>query len=702
MKEYTDTLIERLVGRWDTHTIVFDIETTAIDGDPSPHLPDNQVVCIAAYSAMAGKSWACHRDDGHPVLEFKEWLQNQHVAYGPIQLVAHNAKFDLGYLLRSPSFEYAFNLAVAGVWDTMVADYILSGQENKFSSLNSVAAEYLNTTEKKMDMEFPPDGAASIEKGKLLRYAKHDVTLTQAVQLAQLKRCSAEQRVLISVHGMALVGYTEMERRGLRLDMPFIRDQQATSRGIMTLAEDHIRAIGRDSFPPMTNDEADKINWTSSKTLSTVLHGVPGIKVKTRREVGKYMNGNPKYKTEEILLMPTSPLAGMYRESGKVPNETLGYPVNEKAIKTLLRKGGKLQGNCADYLNHLMEFRKHSKLYGTYWDGLPQKCPDPRHAVLHPSIHQVATNTARSSSSNPNGQNIPDLVREAIKPATGYEFLDVDFKQLEVCGLGLLTQDPVLLDDLNNGRDVHNETGKVVYPNKAMSKDERRDVKLCNFLTIYGGTAKTMAGALGLSLDLASRIQRAFYDRYRAVKVWQDDMIKQAKQGAFLPPVPRIIDGAQARVFKYVENHGRTITWHEQQAPKWMRSRKGGVGLTFSPTELKNYRVQSIATGDIAPMLVALTMLMLMDMRKAEGVTFNATAPSIMMNMAVHDSILLSCQKSDGLAERTFKALQGLAGRIIPKVFSEYLRTPINVPLRLDGEVKPTWYSPNNTKVLGN
>jgi hypothetical protein len=140
--------------------------------------------------------------------------------------------------------------------------------------------------------------------------------------------------------------------------------------------------------------------------------------------------------------------------------------------------------------------------------------------------------------------------------------------------------------------------------------------------------------------------------------------------------------------------------WNEKKNPTWMQKR-GGSGLGFQPTELKNYRVQCIATGDIAPIFVALAYLLLIELRNSHS-SDNQRNPDIKLTMVVHDSLLSQVRVGDKqLAERWFAGLQGLAGKGVKMAFKKLWNYDLTIPLRLDGERKMSW-GQKNPRVLGN
>ena len=61
--------------------------------------------------------------------------------------------------------------------------------------------------------------------------------------------------------------------------------------------------------------------------------------------------------------------------------------------------------------------------------------------------------------------------------------LEVDFSQLEVVGVALLSNDPVLKDDIRSGRDMHRRRAAQLFgiSEVAVTKDQRQIAKVLSF-----------------------------------------------------------------------------------------------------------------------------------------------------------------------------------------------------------------------------
>lgn len=177
----------------------------------------------------------------------------------------------------------------------------------------------------------------------------------------------------------------------------------------------------------------------------------------------------------------------------------------------------------------LLEYRTYKKLHSTYTQSLLELTDLP---WTKPNFNQALTITGRLSSSDPiNWQNIPrsednqwgTRLRECISAPAGYKFISADFSQIEYRMLAHLTQEPILLKAFREGKDVHDETGKMLGV-------ERRLGKTLNFGAIYGAHEKKIAKIAKCSVEEAAEFFARYWSRLPSVKAWIERMLWRARQ----------------------------------------------------------------------------------------------------------------------------------------------------------------------------
>jgi DNA polymerase I-like protein with 3'-5' exonuclease and polymerase domains len=151
------------------------------------------------------------------------------------------------------------------------------------------------------------------------------------------------------------------------------------------------------------------------------------------------------------------------------------------------------------------------------------------------------------------------------------------------------------------------------------------------------------------SLKRWEQIVEAFYEKYSALKRWQDENYKLVIRQGFL-----------------VNPTGRILTFHKHQ--------KENGGVMYNKAEVCNYPVQSLATADIVP----LAMVVISRRIQKEGLS-----NEVKLINQVHDSIILDLPKKylDTVAKICYNTFQEL-----PKLITQYFGFEFNVPLT--GEIK--------------
>lgn len=190
---------------------------------------------------------------------------------------------------------------------------------------------------------------------------------------------------------------------------------------------------------------------------------------------------------------------------------------------------------------YVLAHRRLAKLLGTYVEALP-RLVSPRTGRVHPTFQQTGAATGRISCVSPNVQNIPIRtpegvrIREAFIPAEGMRLLSADYSQVELRILAHFSGDPSLIDAFRHGEDVHRRTWAEVAGKRAedVTADERARAKAVNFGIVYGSSAFGLAQQLGIATAEAQATIDAYFARYRGVRRFLDDTIREARERGFV------------------------------------------------------------------------------------------------------------------------------------------------------------------------
>jgi DNA polymerase-1 len=164
----------------------------------------------------------------------------------------------------------------------------------------------------------------------------------------------------------------------------------------------------------------------------------------------------------------------------------------------------------------ILLYRELQKLLSTYIDNLPHLIGED--GRLHTTLNQAGTTAGRMSSTNPNLQNIPvrgemgTEIRDAFIAPKGSTLLALDYSQIELRILAVLSEDEHLIEIFRTGVDVHTSVASRVFKvaEKDVTAEMRRKAKVINFGIVYGMGVNALKDNLG-----STRVEaQEFYDNY--------------------------------------------------------------------------------------------------------------------------------------------------------------------------------------------
>ncbi len=103
-----------------------------------------------------------------------------------------------------------------------------------------------------------------------------------------------------------------------------------------------------------------------------------------------------------------------------------------------------------------------------------------------------------------------------------------DYSQIELRILAHLSQEPVLIEAYQTGRDVHALTAQLLLDRPDITPEERRLGKIINFGVIYGMGAQRFAREAGVSRMEAKEFIDRFNQRYPQVFEYLQQMQREA------------------------------------------------------------------------------------------------------------------------------------------------------------------------------
>jgi len=349
--------------------------------------------------------------------------------------------------------------------------------------------------------------------------------------------------------------------------------------------------------------------------------------------VGHEFNiGSPAQLSEVLFTKLQLPIAGI--KKGKT-----GYSTGQKELD-------KLRGQHP-IIELIERTRELAKLKNTYVDTLPLLADE--NGRIHTTFNQDVASTGRLSSTNPNLQNIPvrsDLgrrIREAFVPERGNVFVSADYSQFELRLAAVLAGDEKLINDFNDGADIHTKTASEAYgiPLEEVTKNQRRAAKVINFGVLYGMSPHGLSAATGMSFTEA----KSFIDQYFLLRA----------------PIRQFIDATLEKA----KNEGYVETYFGRRRPT-------------PDVSSSNFMVRESAKRAAANMPIQGTEADLMKMAMLE--VDEKLGNLGQQVLQIHDSILIECPEAN--AENVAELLKTTMENIYPE---------LKVKLKVDVTTGKNW-----------
>lgn len=396
--------------------------------------------------------------------------------------IGHNIKYDLQMFLQ-------YSIRVAPIDDTMLMSFVLDGGMHGHG-MDELSELLLNHKPISYD-EVTGTGKARVTfdlvpLDKALQYAAEDADVTLQLEKSFRPRLPQE--------GMA--AFYETIERPLA---PIIADMEFTGVKIDT---EVLRKISND-FATKIVELEEKIHKTAGRPFNI---------------------GSPK-------------------QMGDVLFGEMGLPGASKTKTGAWATGADVLEELSDHpiVAQILEWRGLSKLKSTYTDSLPETI-NPKTGRVHTSYNMVGANTGRLSSNDPNLQNIPiktadgKKIRTAFIPEEGYEFLSVDYSQVELRLAADMADIKQLKDAFHNGIDIHAATASQVFgvPLSEMTPEIRRNAKAINFGIIYGISGFGLAKQLGIPQGEAAAYIKQYLARFPELKNYMDNAKEFARKHGYV------------------------------------------------------------------------------------------------------------------------------------------------------------------------
>ena len=414
---------------------------------------------------------------------FRPFFENEQITK-----VGQNLKYDLKVLQN-------YGVEVRGaLFDTMIAHYLLNPDMRH--NMDVLSETYLNYTPIAIESLIGKGKAQrsmrTVAIDQLKEYAVEDADVTwqlKEVFKAELSKANA-QKVYDDLEMPLLKVLASMEREGVNLDVPFLKDYAKTLDADIA----HLETV-------IAEQAGEPFNLASPKQLGDILFE----KLKIDSKPKKTKTG--QYATSEEVLAP--------------------FASKHKIVADIL------------------EWRQVQKLKSTYVDALPLEV-NPHTGRVHTTYMQTVAATGRLSSNNPNLQNIPirtprgQQVRKAfIARNADYVLLSADYSQIELRIIAALSQEHNMIESFLRGEDIHRATAAKVFhlPLEEVTREQRSHAKTVNFGIIYGVSAFGLSAQTDLSRTESKELIDTYYATYPNLRNYIQKQIHFAQENGYVETV---------------------------------------------------------------------------------------------------------------------------------------------------------------------
>ena len=438
----------------------------------------------------------------------KEILENKDIIK-----IFHNAKFDYKFIKKWSG------ISCEGIYDTFLTELVISCGKSLGYGLKDLCHRYLNVTLNKETRNlFIGLTGQPFTVDQIVYGAKDVEYLCQLKNLQQPIIDKYQLQNVVNLENNAVLALADMEFNGLELD----NEQWKTLESVNTKKADALALnldqnvietsqlqkfvaayVQTDMFTPVEELRKVNVKWTSPKQVLEVFQClIPKL---------DNVNGKAMYK---------------HRFSHEIIDTYVQY---KEAMKLCTSYGHK-------FLDNLKGDNK-----------------------IHTSFHQIL-DTGRISSSKPNMQQIPadNVYRNCFTAPSGWSFVSADYSSQELNVIAFGSKDPVWIQALKSGQDLHSTCAELVYGDQWLTSGEddcayfknkekcncpshkklRTNVKTINFGLAYGMGPNKLADTLNINVEAAKALIDKYFKAFPSIKGFLDKLGNFGKRYGYIKTFP--------------------------------------------------------------------------------------------------------------------------------------------------------------------
>lgn len=253
---------------------------------------------------------------------------------------------------------------------------------------------------------------------------------------------------------------------------------------------------------------------------------------------------------KEINLKSPKQMATLFYDKLKLPCETFTEKGNRSVNLEALKKWNH------PLVKVLCEYKASKHALANFFDIYERESErvSDDNWVLHPDFRQFGTQTNRFACSKPNLQNvannnlhkaiIPIQARRPFRPVPGYTWFAADYAQMEVWVFASLSNETLMIDALNHGRDLHTEVANLVWGHgKDVVSEEKERLgksptrilaKLLLFGLVYGIGPSSAMKLIGCTYEEAKKYLDDFRKAFPQMTKFMEEFSRKAEVNGFI------------------------------------------------------------------------------------------------------------------------------------------------------------------------
>lgn len=509
-----------------SHVIAFDLETQGLD-------PYTDAILLLIFKG--------EREDDPiyllPGKDIGEYPQMWDIFRDKI-LLAHNAAFEYMFMRQHGYWHYPKGyFCTALAQKVLTAGYVI--QQNDYGS--TVKMHCNVTLDKSLQKSWVGMGLDEEPTPEQYEYALNDVKYLHAIMRAQLRRANREGLMrVMRLEQRVMPAFAEMRLNGFYLNA----EKHAEVVRRYAKAEANARVEVEMALGPLyetwlaTENQERAAQWAELDEEIRVVLDVNGVKQLRKDappslrervlELRKLRNRVKPKPIEPINIASADQVLAALKVAGIEP--VMLQP--DGTVKPSLDQNVLREWQHEPLIRLYKTWSKPNKVVSTYGESLAAK-RNPKTGRIHSDYNQMV-NSGRTSSKEPNGQNMPKDVRACFEAEEGYTLVVADAANQEGRLAAALSGDADLLAVFLEGKDWHCLTAAAAWPElfpggwTEVPKDSdnplaiyRARAKNANFSSIYGGTGYTL-WQRGYVDDKATgdKIMEAVYAAFPTLREW--------------------------------------------------------------------------------------------------------------------------------------------------------------------------------------